>query len=115
MDMESRSKWEIGDCGDIDVDETAMRVMSHNVPGTNAAKLAVALVRLSEAGEMLAATGNFDLVFVPERERVNRPGRPRATGTTMAVAHDEGGTGDLYSDRAAETGPFVGRHFNSCS
>ena len=47
------------------------------MPATTAAKLAVALVRLSEAGEMLAASGNLDLVFVPEREPINRRDQER--------------------------------------
>ena len=44
-----------------------MRVTSHNVPATNTAKLAMALVRLGEAGEVLVAETPLDDLLVQNR------------------------------------------------
>ena len=78
-------------------------MIGHQVTTALPAVLALAERRLLESRNMLGSRFDLDRLRLPEAEGVDRPARPRATGTAMTITHGLGRTPDHKSDGSAKT------------
>src|ERR1041384_7291076 len=74
------------------------------------AELPLAHRRLLIHAELLGAARHLHGLGLPQRERIDRPGRPRAARAAMTVAHAGRFAADFERNRAAEAFAFMCRH-----
>src|SRR5258705_12569716 len=72
------------------------------------APFAHALLGLGVSGDLVGAFGDANRLGRPQRESVDRSGRPRAAGTAMAISHRHRLTGHAELDIAAEAFALIG-------
>src|SRR5882672_7468064 len=77
------------------------------VPAAGPPPRPMASRRLGEATNLVRAARDAQRLRLPERESIDRPGRPRPAGLAMAIAHRRGLAGHGELDRTAEAAALV--------
>src|SRR5699024_7421190 len=109
VDVELRLERQTGQDGGIDIHEVAWHVVGQDMAAAAGAKAAIAVPALVVAAEQFLASGHLDLLRLPEREGIDRPGAPGPAVIAMAVAHGEGCAACGDFDGAAEAGTSMNR------
>lgn len=82
--MESGRVLERWNCGGVDVGEPERRMIAHHVAAAQRAPFALRHGGLGKRADVLATFDHFDRRRLPQRERVDRRGAPRAARRAVA-------------------------------
>src|SRR6266487_3649113 len=108
IDVHLRCKRKCRDRRRVDVDQTPLRVPRQKMAAADLAPLPVAPLVLVVLADLVFSLGHLDRLGLPERECVDRGGRPAPAGGAMAVASALRIACDDNRDGAAEALPFEG-------
>src|SRR5215208_2029453 len=102
VDVHAGFEWKVRDLRREDVDETPLRVTRHQIATAGLAPLPVGLLVLVVLADLVLALGHLDRLGLPEREGVDRAGRPAPAILAVAVAGTLGIARDFDLHGSAE-------------
>jgi hypothetical protein len=106
--MQRGLEWDGRDNRCIDIRQFPVRMVREEMPAAGLAPLSQAPVGPVVLPDVGISLGNLHLVWRPQGERIDRPGRPFPAGTAVAVAHRSRFTGYRKFNRTAKTLSLVG-------
>ena len=106
VDVHAGSERERRDRRGVHVDQAPLRVARQHVAAAGLAPLAIAPVVLVVLADPVGSLRDLDCLVLPERERVDGPGRPASAGNAVAEAGALGIAFDDDLDSAAVARAF---------